>query len=1079
MTTESLADRPLVGRHEAVRELETAVAQASAGQSGLVLVAGEPGIGKTHLAQHVASRAAVDGTRVLWATCWEGEGAPPFWPWIQVLRAYARSGTPAGFQADLGPQAAEISTLVPELVVGSADTPPLSTAAPSPGSRFRLFDSLGRFLRRASLQRPMLLVLDDLHWADEPSVEMLRFLAGDLQQSRLLLLGTYRDVEVRPEHPLTRLIGQLTVARHLTLEGLSHDDLAELVTELTGTRPSDDGVLLHRQTKGNPFFVRELVTLHGGAVVATPWMPQGVGHVIRRRLEVLTTPCRDLLAAASVLGAEFEPRLVSRVARVPVREASALLEEARRTRLVEETGVIGHDRFVHALVREVLYADLESSRRRQLHHRAATAIEAEYAGQLDGWEAVLAHHYREAGGTADLTRALGFSEAAGERSLRLVAHEDASAHLQQTLDLLARVDPLDARRRCLLLLSLARAQMAAGQGAASRETSDRAAAVARGAGAVDLLAQAALGLQPEFTAGGVDDLEVGLLEEALDGLGDDRPELQARLLARLARALLLSPLAARRQQLADQAEALARRLNDSATLAAVLYERHQAVWGLPTDDPASRLRIAEEVIRLTDQTGDAALALNAQALLVGDLLELGQMDRLRAEMASFAAAVGRRRQVQLAWAPPLQRATLASLEGRFDEAARLAEEGLALGRRVQHVGIENSYNALLACSRFLQGRAAEGVDALRWAVPAAPVFPAFRAALAHALLESGRREHGELEFERLAAGDFRDLPQDYLRVLSLATLSVACSVLEDHRRAALLYELLLPWADCNVRATRVGIGCLGSVQLYLGLLCSTLGRTDEAVSRFEAAVADNQSLGSPVLVAWSRYRLATALERRAGEGDEERARAELVAAGRTAAALGVHLGQAEPPRHRVELRREGDVWTLVRGDRLARLRDSVGLRHLARLLTEPGREILALDLVSPGSGRDQGAAVSGPLLDDRARNEYRARMHELAREIEEAESWGDLERAANARREVDVLTEHLTQAAGFGGRGRRVASQAERARVTVTKAIRGALRRIALQDAQLGAHLEVSVHTGSFCSYRPDPESRITWTVTM
>jgi tetratricopeptide (TPR) repeat protein len=1076
VTTEFPAYSILVGRKESLRELQGATARAAAGNGSLVLIAGEPGIGKTRLAQHATAVAAERRMRVLWATCWEGDGAPAFWPWIQLLRAHGATRDAATLQAELGSEAVEVGRLVPELAEASMEN---DLEGASPESRFRLYDSVSTFLRRVSRDQSTLVVLDDLHWADEPSLQLLRFLAGDLAESPLLVLGTYRDVEVGSAHPLRRLIGQLTGPVHqLQLDGLAQPEVAELVAQLTGSPASEAAsAAIHRLTDGNPFFVRELVRLRADANVPDARLPQGVREVVRRRLDSLSRSCRELLTAAAVIGSDFEPVLVGLVARLQAQRVSTLLEEAKEARLIEPLQPSNRLHFVHALVREVLYGDLPIGRRRHLHHQVASALDRQCAGDPDGREAELAHHYREAGGQVDLERALDLTEIAARRSLGLLAYEDAAAHLRRALEL---VDLLGAgdRRRCLLLLSLARAEMTTGQITASREASNQAAAAARRIGAADLLAQAALGLQAEFTAERMDDQEVSLIEEAIQVLGYERPDLRSRLLARLARALLFSPTTERRQALAVDAESLARSLGDPATTAAVLYECHQAVWGLPSDNPQSRLEIADEAIRLAEQNGDHTLALHASALRLGDLLELGEMERFRAEVEAYAATIARLRQRQLAWLPLMHRATLAMLEGRFDEADRLAADGLSLGRRVQHAGIENFWGSLVAFNLMLQGRAAGAVEVLELAVEAFPAFPVYRAGLALALIENDRREDCRAEFERLAAADFHDLPRDFMWVTFLALLSAVCFHLHDRRRARQLHQLLLPSADSNVRTTRIGISCAGSVQHYLGLLSATLGDWDEAVSRFEAAVEFNQRLASPVLVVTSRFQLGQALAARGGVGDSDRARIELAEAAEVAAALGVHLVQpgVTPGPNTVELRREGEFWTLQRAGRAVRLRDSVGLRHLARLVAEPGREFHALDLGSPGRRDVQSGGVGG-VLDERARTAYRDRLHELAAEIEEAESWGDPERAARARREVDLLTEQLANAVGLGGRDRLALSDAERARVTVTKAIRAGVQRIADFDADLGAHLDVSVRTGTFCVYRPDPGSLITWTI--
>ncbi len=1077
MTTEFQTHRLLVGREKALRELRSAIVHAADGNGCLFVISGEPGIGKTRLAQHASAMATESGMRALWANCWEGDGAPAFWPWIQVLRAYGTGRDATTLRAELGAEAVEVGMLIPDLIEGTTKTRLRTSSAES---RFRLYASVSAFLLRVAQAQATVLVLDDLQWADEPSLQLLRFLAADLGKSQLLLLGTYRDVEVNPGHPLRRLIGQLTGSVYeLRLEGLVQPEVGDLITQLTGSVATEaDSARVHRQTNGNPFFVRELVRLQADVATLDGRLPQGVREVVRHRLDSLSRACRELLAVAAVTGPEFEPELIGLVAGQPTRRVSALLDEAKAARLVEQVPGSDRHRFVHALVREVVYADLSAGRRERLHHRTGDAIQQRHAGNLDGREAELAHHYRDAGGRANLERALDLTEAAAQRSVRLMAHEDAAAHVRRALELVDLVNA-DDQRLCLLLLSLARAEMAAGEVVASREASTQAAALARRMHAPELLAQAALGLQAEFTAQSVDELEVSLLEEAVQQLGPERLDLRSRLLARLARALMFSPSTERRRSLAEEAEGLARQVGEPATLAAVLYECHQAVCGLPSDEPHHRLEMADKSIWLAEQAGDRSLALLARALRLGDLLELGEMGEFRAETAAYAAAVEKLRQRQLAWLPLMHRATLAMLEGRFEEAEALATQGLSLGRRMQHAGIDNFYGALLGFSRILQGRGASVLEMMQQAVRAFPAFPIYRAGLAAALIEAGRREEGRGEFERLAAGDFNDLPRDFVWVAFLALLSVACCHLQDRRRARQLHELLMPMVGTNVRVTRIGIACAGSVDHYLGLLCETLGDWDEAVSRFEAAVAFHRRMASPVLTVNSRFQLGRALTARGAPGDLEQARIELAEAAEVAAALGVQLGLPDetPPATRVVLRREGEFWTLQRGGRVLRLRDSVGLRHLARLVSEPGREFLALDLGSPGRRGIHKSGDAGELLDERAKAAYRDRLRDLAAEIDEAESWGDPERTAKARREVDLLTEQLARAVGLGGHDRRALSDAERARVTVTKAIRATVQRVSSLDPDLGTHLEVSIRTGTFCAYRPDPGSPITWTV--
>jgi len=1075
------AAQPFVGRRQQFHELESAATLATAGQGSLLLLAGEPGVGKTRLAEELAARCRGNGAGVLWASCWEGDGAPPFWPWIQLIRAHVGRSDPTSLRRELGPAGGEIARLVPEVADLVPDVPQPAEHG-TPGARFQVYDSVAAFLRRIGHARPHLVVLDDLHWADEPSLHLLRFLAGDLRESGLLVLGIFRDVEVTRGHPLARVLGEMPGgARLLRLDGLGPDEVGELMTALAGgARPHDALVRsVHDRTAGNPFFVREVLRLAGDASEGQDAVPSSVRAVVGRRLRQLSQPCRELLSAAAIVGPEFAVPVLAEVARLPERRLLVLLGEALAARIVEEAGAPGRYRFTHALVREVLVNRVLATRRRELHRRAGEALETAGPAAAEGLEAELACHYRQAGSVDDLPKALLHTERAARLSARLHAHEDAAAHLRRAVELVEVVEPANRRRRAELLLALGEAQMAAGEIAAGRESHERAAAAARELRAPELLARAALGMGAEFAAGATDDLEVSLLEEALRTVDGEDEGLRARLLARLARALLFSPAHQRRTELAEESTRIARGLGDPATLAAVLYARHQALAA--SDVPEERLRMADEVVRLGEEAGNRTLALEGRALRLGDLVELGLMERFRGELDDYARLLNELRQLTFLWHVPLLRAHLAALGGRFEEAEQLGAALLASGNRIQHRGIDVFHATVITTVRFLQGRFGELVDVLAQGARAHPGLLTFRAGLGVALCESGREEEARAEFERLAAADFRDVPHDLLRPHNLVLLAVTCHALGDARRAELLHGLLLPRAAYNVPLSRIG-GTMGATAHYLGLLAGAMDRWDEAVGHFEAAIASHLRQGFPPLLANSRHQLAIALRRRGAAGDADRAETDLEAARSMARALGIRLlledrVAARPVARDTSLLREGDVWALTHDGRVARLRDAVGIGLLARLLREPGREFHVLDLASPRGRTALPASDAGPVLDERAKDQYRQRLQELADEMEEAEAWGDPERAARARRETDLLTEELVRAVGLGGRDRRAASDAERARASVTKALRTAIKRIAEHDPELGGHLAVSVRTGAFCAYSPDPASSISWTV--
>jgi DNA-binding CsgD family transcriptional regulator len=501
--------------------------------------------------------------------------------------------------------------------------------------------------------------------------------------------------------------------------------------------------------------------------------------------------------------------------------------------------------------------------------------------------------------------------------MALLAYEEAAEHFERALQALDVVAPDAAARRGELLLALGQARMAASEIPAARAAYEQVASLARGSGAPELLARAALGLGLEFTAGIVDELEVRLLEEARRGLPATDEPLRARVLARLAKALLFTPDHDRRLALSEEAVAIARRVGDPATLAAVLYDRHVAIWGFA--NAGERLAIATEVIELAERHGDRSLALQGRALRMGNLLELGEVAALRGEIDRYDRTTRELHQLQYLWHVPLLRATLAALVGRFDEAERLAVEGRALGERAQHQGIAVFFPTVMLMIRYLQGRFAELADAPAF-VERFPSIPAFRSAYAHALWETGRADEARREFEQLALDDFAGLPRDFTRATTLSSLAFTCAALGDAPRAAVLYALLLPFAPYNVRTTRIGIVCFGSAAHYLGLLAATRQCLDDAARQFEAALAMNARLGSPPFLAISQYELARVLVERGGPGDRDRARALLDQALATAGSLGNRrlAGLARALRERVAdtapaslSRREVEVLRLI------------------------------------------------------------------------------------------------------------------------------------------------------------------------
>ena len=470
----------------------------------------------------------------------------------------------------------------------------------------------------------------------------------------------------------------------------------------------------------------------------------------------------------------------------------------------------------------------------------------------------------------------------------MLAWEEAAELFERALAALELAERPGPQQRCELLLAVGEARMAASDVPAARTAYAQAGELARRIGSPEALAQAGLGLGSEFTSGVVDPVQVGLLEEALSALGKADSPLRARVLAGLARALVSTPQVERRLALSADAVQMARRLGDPATLAAVLFGRHQAVWGSERAEVAGeRLAIATEVVGLAEQIGDREMALRGRGLRRIDLLELGDLAGYDADLAAAERAAEELRQLRYRWQLPLAHATRALLAGRFAQAEELMEQGLAVGQRAGDQAVSNYYMGIIATLRFMQGRFGELIEPVQDAATRFPAMVVFRTSLAAALAEAGRAGQARAEVERLAAGNLAAVPRDPAWSFSLATLALACYHLGEAGTAVTLHGLLEPYADRNIVTGRVGAICLGPAAYFLGLLDLTRGLPEQALRRFQHAAALAGRMQARPMVAMSREGQARALLALDRPGDRQQAAALLEEVAATAQALGI------------------------------------------------------------------------------------------------------------------------------------------------------------------------------------------------
>jgi DNA-binding SARP family transcriptional activator/tetratricopeptide (TPR) repeat protein len=886
---EEQARSAFVGRGAELEELLAGLEDALAGRGRLFLVSGEPGIGKSRLADELIRHARTRGAQVLVGRSWEAGGAPAYWPWVQSLRAYIREAEAEELQAQLGAGAGDLAQILPELrelLPGLAEPPALEADA----ARFRLFDATAEFLGRASARRPILLVLDDLHAADTPSLLLLRFLAREVVKARMLVLAAFRDVDPLPGEPLTELLGEVARepgARRLSLGGLSERDVEEYV-ELTAAELAVPELVaeLYEETDGNPLFVGEMVrllALEGAGAEVRLAIPQSVQDVIARRLTHLSDACNRTLVFASILGREFALDALAGIAGVSEDDLLETLDEAMIARVVSDLpGASGRLRFAHVLIRDTLYEGLTTARRVRLHRSAVASLEALYGEESGPHLAELAHH---AIAGSEFDKGTTYARRAGDRALTLLAYEEAARLYTTALEALEVVDPAGEQTRCELLLSLGEAQIRAGDSLVAKETFVRAADIARKRGLSRELARAAAGYGGRIVWGraGGDEQLVPLIDEALAALGRADVELRARLLARLAGALRDEHSRERRDRLTSEGVELARRSGNPAALAYALAGRAHAI--IAPDTVAECLALATELCEVATRSGDKErLQAGHQLRIVAELM-LGDFQGAEEDVAAASRVAEELRQPAQLWDACAARAMMALASGRFAEAEELIPQALALGERALPLGAIPIYHLQRYALSDFRGDVREhesGIEDLAAEYPARPVF---RCVFVHLCARLDRLDDARRELEALAADDFSVVPFDQEWLYSMSLLAETSAILGDRGSAGALYGLLAPWATFS--AADLAEGFRGSISRYLGLLAATLGRHAEAAAHYEDALAMNEAMGARPWLAHTQRDFAQTLVARDEPGDRERAQELLDAALATYRELGM------------------------------------------------------------------------------------------------------------------------------------------------------------------------------------------------
>lgn len=870
-----------VGRTTEMDWLRTTLLAACAGQGSIVLLAGEPGIGKTRIAEEIGRQATEAHAQVLWGRCYEGTSTPAFWPWVQILRAYLRTQNATGLLPDLQSDIANLSRLVPEL--GGAHLPqPVSSLLPDDEQeRFYLFNSVTTLLLRAAQIQPTVLILDDLQWADIPSLVLLQFLANELHQAALLVIGAYRSGEVGSDHPLLKTVAGLSRLRRsrlITLAGLDPADVAHFMQAFMGRAPVATLLTtIMNQTGGNPFFMTEVAhqllrrEMQAANDLHTELLPTALPTVrgaIRQRLNRLSSHCNQLLNQASVIGREFSLTRLARLGSFAQELLLSGLDEAVHAKLIQPlssiAGVGGRYRFIHDLVRETLYVELPTAERLRLHQHVGEMLEQVHAADPGVHLAELSYHFCRAAPLGSLDKAIDYTVRAAERSLQALAYEEASRYYAQALDLLATQENAETAHRTDLLLALGRAQMRSGESAQARATFEQAAAAARQTGDISALAHAALGLAGGVVQPGVaDDRIIALLTEAFAALGEAENALGARLLARLAMEYRYSPARERGKELSHLAVGIARRLKtigtnrdeERAALVLALNARHFAI--LAPDTLEERMAISLELAQLAQARGDRELMLQSLPWRVADMLALGHIQAADEAIDQAGQMASTLRQPLYLWYVSVFRSLRAHMHGRLAEGESLAETAHGLGQRVQPDAADVYWGAQRFMIRWEQGRLAEMEAPITDLAARFPAMPVLRCMRALVLWHNGRADEAAAELAKICANRAAALPWDQLWLGSVATLAELAILLSDHAHAAFLYDLLLPYGERNVM---MGVpNCLGAAATYLGGLAALTGRPREARQHFENGLAINERLGIRPFLVRTQLRFAMLL----------------------------------------------------------------------------------------------------------------------------------------------------------------------------------------------------------------------------
>ena len=888
---------PFVGRSAELERLRTLLPSAEGEGRRVVLLGGEPGSGKSRLVREFAGEAARDGVLVLYGAC-DAEVRNPYGPFVDALDQLARATEPEELRAAVGAGGGELTRLLPDLGARLGDRPPALEADPDT-ERHRLHTAVADLLARVTQRRPALLVLEDAHWADAPTLLLLRHLAR-VGNARVLLITTFRDTEADMPETLSETLADLRrydVVR-LQVPGLSGEDVAEFVRRAGGAEPGSEPLELARAirdlTDGNAFLVCELwralvetgaIELSGGTIRVTRspaelGSPESVREVVSQRLSRLAPRTTDLLELAATAGAEFELSVVGGATGLGEPELLAAFDEAVRSGMIEEVPSRGLAwRFTHELVRRALYDRLSAIRRAELHLRVGEALEATEA-RSGRTLADLAHHFAAAAPFGGPERAVEYNVLAARAAVAALAFDEAAARLRTALGL--GID--DPQERAEVCLELGNASHRGGKAPDALAAFRAAADIARELENAALLARAATGYEDACWRPGMHDQgAVELLEEAAAALGEEDSELRVGLLSGLARALDFQGYRERGAIVRRAAVSMARRLGDRAGLAAVLVRSY---WSRGTTSVDEILDMLTEARDIADDLGNTEIRVEAMSWRVPAFVALCDLDSARREIPALHEIAEQTAQPFLIHVAQHYGSAIALCDGRLEEAEVLARRSHDWSRLLTGRDPSGVYGIQMFSIRRELGRLPELAPMIRILASEGTPDAPWRPGLVALLAELGMEAEARRELSRLVA-DGLDPFRESLWLAALAYLTDASSALGDEAAAALLYPEFEPLTGTNVMIGHL-VSCYGAADRYLGMLAATLGESERAEEHFERGMELNRRMGAVTWLAHTEYeygRFLLAQRRR-----DDRARADALL--REATGLAERIGMA-------------------------------------------------------------------------------------------------------------------------------------------------------------------------------------------